>query len=98
MAGLARRTGRDRDPYAVTINVHKLFIQRHDHRHGTEWLSFRMPSEFARFKGVWHNFGYMDKTDRELTFQAQKAAGKVDPHSTCLVSEPILKKVRHNGR
>jgi hypothetical protein len=53
---------------------------------------------FARFQGVWHNFGYMDKTDRELTFQAQKAAGKVDPHSTCLVSAPTLKKVRHNGR
>jgi hypothetical protein len=51
---------------------------------------------WARFKGPWLNYGYMEKDDRELTFQAQKAAGKVDTHSTCLVSDPVLKKVPHN--
>lgn len=44
----------------------------------------------VRLQSPWLNYGYMDPSDRELTWEAQKAAGKIDAHTLCLVSEPHL--------
>ncbi len=44
----------------------------------------------AHLAGDWLNFGYMDPEDREMTWEAQKAAGKIDAHSLCLVAPPTI--------
>ena len=36
------------------------------------------------------NFGYMDPEERQMTFEDQKAAGKIDAHTLCLVRPPTL--------
>lgn len=39
----------------------------------------------ARLTSPWLNFGYMDADQRRLTWEDQKAAGKIDAHTLCLV-------------
>lgn len=44
-------------------------------------------------RNPWLNFGYMDPEERRLTWEAQKAAGKVDGHTLCLVRPPDLREL-----
>lgn len=44
----------------------------------------------APLRSPWLNYGYMEPTERELTWQDQKAAGKIDGHTMCLIQAPRL--------
>lgn len=47
----------------------------------------------AKLEHPWLNFGYMDPDARETTWESQKAAGKIDAHTICLISSPELRKL-----
>jgi len=38
----------------------------------------------------WLNYGYMEPEERQRTFEDQKAAGKIDAHTLCLIRPPTL--------
>ncbi len=52
----------------------------------------------AALEAPWLNYGYMEPDERLLTFEAQKAAGKIDAHSLCLVRPPLIAKLRQEYR
>ena len=43
-----------------------------------------------RLKNSIINVGYLDKDDRDSTYEVYKRAGKIDAHTVCLVKEPKL--------
>lgn len=44
----------------------------------------------AILKNPWLNYGYMEPEERQRTFEDQKAAGKIDAHTLCLIRPPTL--------
>jgi len=44
----------------------------------------------AVLKNPWLNYGYMESEERQRTFEDQKAAGKIDAHTLCLIRSPTL--------
>lgn len=49
-------------------------------------------------KNPWLNYGYMEPEERQITFEAQKAAGKIDAHTLCLIRPPTLKRLAREHR